>query len=368
MKEVNSLERMDEAEFIGCDIFCGAGGMSLGAELAGIMVKLAVENDEHAAQTFKINHPNAKLIEDDIRNVMPKKYMNEAPFVLFGGPPCQGFSLSNTLTRNSSNTNNSLFEEYIRFVKELNPKWCVFENVEGFRSFQNGNTVKEVTQKLNKLGYQVKSTVLRASDYGVPQDRNRFFLVGNRIGLEFEFPKALKEKVTVEDAINDLPSLENGTQKLELPYRKRATNAFAKMMRNGSKSSTQNLVSKNQDYVIDRYRYIKPGQNWKAIPDHLMKNYKDKSKCHSGIYKRLDPNRPSVVISNYRKNMLIHPYEDRGLSVREAARIQSFPDNFEFKGTLMYMQQQIGNAVPPLLAKAIFEQIILVSRNVKATK
>jgi DNA (cytosine-5)-methyltransferase 1 len=129
-----------------------------------------------------------------------------------------------------------------------------------------------------------------------------------------------------------------------------------------SKKSTQNYVSKNQDYVIERYSHIQPGENWKAIPKELMKNYANTANCHSGIYKRLHPEQPSVVIANYRKNMLIHPFENRGLSVREAARIQSFPDNFIFKGTLMSQQQQIGNAVPPLLAKAIFTQIISLTK------
>jgi DNA (cytosine-5)-methyltransferase 1 len=117
-------------------------------------------------------------------------------------------------------------------------------------------------------------------------------------------------------------------------------------------------VSKNNDYVIERYKHIKQGQNWQAIPESLMENYADKKKCHSGIYRRLSNSQPSVVISNYRKNMLIHPTQDRGLSVREAARLQSFPDTFTFHGLISEMQQQIGNAVPPLLAKAVFDRII----------
>ena len=129
-------------------------------------------------------------------------------------------------------------------------------------------------------------------------------------------------------------------------------------MRKRSKDATQNFVSKNADYIIERYKYIKPGQNWKAIPEELMSNYKDKNNCHSGIYRRLKEHEPSVVISNYRKNMLIHPLQDRGLSVREAARLQSFPDDFIFEGTIHYIQQQIGNAVPPLLAESIFRKIL----------
>ena len=134
--------------------------------------------------------------------------------------------------------------------------------------------------------------------------------------------------------------------------------AYAKMMRRGSKRSRQNYVSHNDDYVIERYHYIGQGENWRSIPAELMQNYANTANCHSGIYKRLIANEPSIVISNYRKNMLIHPYQDRGLSVREAARLQSFPDKFIFSGTLMHIQQQIGNAVPPLLAKAVFDKIL----------
>lgn len=129
-------------------------------------------------------------------------------------------------------------------------------------------------------------------------------------------------------------------------------------MRKDSKVSRQNYVSRNNDLAIERYTHIPQGGNWRDIPDWLMTNYADKSRCHSGIYRRLRANQPSVVISNYRKSMLIHPTQHRGLSVREAARIQSFPDTFIFKGPISHIQQQIGNAVPPLLAKAVVEQIL----------
>ena len=281
-------------------------------------------------------------------------------FIVFGGPPCQGFSLSNTKTRNIENPNNSLFGEFVRFVETLNPQWFLFENVEGIVSFESGETLKEIIRCFEKLNYTVKAKVMVASDYGVPQHRNRFIMVGNRLGIEFDFPEKHQEIVTVKDAIGDLPDLENGQIAESLPYKcaKHDASAYARMMRLGTKKARQNYVSRNADYVIERYSYIKQGQNWRAIPDSLMQNYANKNNCHSGIYKRLRADMPSVVISNYRKNMLIHPFQDRGLSVREAARLQSFPDNFIFKGSLMRIQQQIGNAVPPLLAKAVFEKIL----------
>jgi DNA (cytosine-5)-methyltransferase 1 len=358
-KEFN-LTKRGSSFFKAIDIFSGAGGMSVGAEMAGINVVVAVEYDKHAIATFEANHPNTLMISEDIRKVtLSDDYKN--PFILFGGPPCQGFSTSNTKTRNSENTNNSLFYEYIRQVRELTPEWFVFENVEGITSFEKGTVVDKLKVEFGKLGYKTEWKVLTASDYGVPQKRNRFFMVGNRIGVDFVFPVKQKEVITVEDAIKDLPSLENGAAFDFLNYKNTKKNSYIKLMRGKSLKAPQNYVSRNKDYVIERYKYIKPGQNWRAIPKELMDNYSDANNCHSGIYKRLDPKSPSVVIANYRKNMLIHPFEDRGLSVREAARIQSFPDSFIFKGNLSFQQQQIGNAVPPLLAKAVFEQIINLS-------
>jgi DNA (cytosine-5)-methyltransferase 1 len=345
---------------IGIDIFSGAGGLSLGAEWAGIKVLCAIEMDCHSAKTYKANHPNTNVIISDIQNTNPNEIAKKGDvFILFGGPPCQGFSTSNRKTRNDDNANNSLFREFLRFTTELYPEWILFENVEGIVNYNKGRIVENIKRSFSDLGYSISDEILYASDYGVPQHRNRFFIVGNRKNIPFVFPEKMKNIISVGEAINDLPLLNNGDVFDQLPYRKDIKPSFyAKIMRKKSKFSSQNIVSKNFDYVIERYKYIKPGQNWRAIPEHLMANYKNKNNCHSGIYKRLKIDEPSVVISNYRKNMLIHPIQDRGLSVREAARLQSFPDSFIFEGSIHYIQQQIGNAVPPLLAKAIFEQIL----------
>lgn len=342
----------------GVDIFCGAGGLSLGAEMSGIKVVLAVEKEPNAAKTFGRNHPGVKVLCENICDINPLEHVNN-PYIVFGGPPCQGFSTSNRQTRTLSNTNNSLFYEFVRFVDLLKPEWFLFENVEGIVSFNNGKTLKEIVQCFNDLGYTTNYNILYASDYGVPQHRNRFFLIGNKNGIKFDFPRKFDYVVTVNDAIVDLPDLENGQMSDSLPYKKGVIlNEYIKIIRQASQNSSQNYVSKNMDYVLERYKYIQQGQNWQAIPEELMTNYKNKKNCHSGIYKRLEASKPSIVISNYRKNMLIHPFQNRGLSVREAARLQSFPDDFVFEGSLMHIQQQIGNAVPPLLAKAVFEQIM----------
>ena len=346
----------------GIDIFSGAGGLSLGAEMAGFEICYAVEKDRSAAMTYRYNHPDTLVLENDIHNIDPLEHIQvgEHVNIVFGGPPCQGFSSSNTKTRNLKNPNNSLFEEFLRFVSVIQPDWFLFENVEGFCRFERGTLRNKVKLCFEDLGYTVSDAIVVASDYGVPQHRNRFIMVGNRHGILFQFPEKQEKAYSVIDAIGDLPELINGQMEDSMPYRCTAKEAgeYARLMREGSQTSKQNYVSRNADYVIERYKYIGQGQNWQAIPEELMTNYKDKNKCHSGIYKRLIADKPSVVISNYRKNMLIHPFQDRGLSVREAARLQSFPDRFIFKGGLMHIQQQIGNAVPPLLAKAVFEKIL----------
>lgn len=348
----------------GIDIFSGAGGLSLGAEMAGIKIRTAIEINRSAVQTFMRNHKGAEVLQGDIQEIDPKALGNDGKpiFVIMGGPPCQGFSMSNTRTRNMENQKNFLFLEFVRFVKELRPEWFVLENVWGLTNINEGKTQQMIEDCFRAIdGYdKIASKVLWASDYGVPQKRNRFFIVGNRLGIDFHFPKKHDVSYTVQDAISDLPSLQNGQMLDETAYTKPIEEAskYEQLMRQGSDMSRQNYVSKNNDLVIERYKYIGQGQNWRAIPDHLMQNYADKGRCHSGIYKRLRADQPSVVISNYRKSMLIHPWEDRGISVREAARLQSFPDTFIFEGSLMQIQQQIGNAVPPLLAKAVFQQII----------
>lgn len=352
-------------QYLGIDLFAGAGGLSVGAEMAGVSVIHAVEFNESAAKTYCHNHPNTNVICEDIRKVDPKEVIGNGfhPFIIMGGPPCQGFSMSNTMTRNMENPNNSMFKEFVRFVRELNPEWFLFENVWGLTNINNGETEKEIESCFESLGYSVKSSVLWASDYGVPQSRNRFFMVGNRLGIEFIFPSPLDYFVSVGDAISDLPVLSNGDSFESLHYTiplKKASK-YAQQMRRGCKRCKQNYVSRNNDLVIERYKHIKQGQNWSAIPEALMENYADKGRCHSNIYRRLRLDKPSVVISNYRKSMLIHPTQDRGLSVREAARIQSFPDSYYFEGPISHIQQQIGNAVPPLLAKAVIAQIINLS-------
>lgn len=346
---------------VGVEIFSGPGGMGLGARNAGINVKLAIEKNKYAAQTYLFNHKDTTVVIDDIENINEFHFeRNGQPVVLFGGPPCQGYSNSNRKTRSSTNPKNWLFKQFMKAAKMIIPDWIVIENVPGLKNMDKGFFLKRICEDLQKMGYTPNVKILNAADFGVPQKRERLFIVASREGIAFDFPlgEFKNNHITVSEAINDLPKLNNGSMEESLSYRNRASTFYAEKMRGKLRKVSQNYVSKNSDLVLDRYKYIKPGNNWQDIPDYLMGNYKDHTRCHSGIYRRLSGDKPSVVIANYRKSMLIHPTEDRGLSLREAARLQSFPDNYLFFGPLVHQQQQVGDAVPPLLAEAIFKQII----------
>jgi DNA (cytosine-5)-methyltransferase 1 len=342
------------------DVFSGAGGMSLGAQWAGIDVRVAVEIDPYAAATYSHNHPKTTVIQKDIRQTKTIEIQRRKaqPVVVFGGPPCAGFSTSNQKTRSSENNNNWLFKEYLRIIKEVQPDWVVFENVKGILETEKGLFFEKILRGINKLGYTTSHFILNAQDFGVPQSRSRLFIVGSRESIKFDTPKPTSKKpYTVMDALDDLPRLKNGDSYDALPYSKEAESKYACGLRKNRNLSPNHHVTRNAEHIIKRYKHIPQGGNWEDIPARLMKNYMDRSRCHTGIYRRLKADEPSVVIGNFRKNMLIHPTQDRGLSVREAARLQSFPDWFEFKGSIGFQQQQVGNAVPPLLAKAVFRQI-----------
>lgn len=337
----------------------------MGGEMAGISTRLAIEMHHAAFETYRHNHPHCTVLQmaaEHLQNLsLPFPADN---LIVFGGPPCQGFSTSNQRTRTASNNNNWLFKAFVAFVKRVRPAWVVFENVRGILETEGGLFARQIYNDLCKLGYSCEQGLLNAADFGVPQNRNRFFIIARLNGRAPALPKAgLAETTSVQDAISDLPILTNGADVDVLPYRSVAKSNYAKSMRGNLDYCGGHLVSKNAEHVVERYPYISPGGNWSDIPEELMGTYKDRSRCHTGIYKRLDPEKPSVVIGNFRKNMLIHPYEHRGLSVREAARLQSFPDNYEFKGTIGLQQQQVGNAVPPLLAKAVFQTIVNVHKS-----
>jgi len=351
---------------VALDVFSGAGGLSEGFAQAGFFTVASVEAHQHAVETLRRNHVRGRrypteVICEDVRLVpgarlaeICNRWGLSRPHVLMGGPPCRGFSRSNMRTRNMDNLENHLFLEFLRLVRELAPLTVVIENVADLVRFENGAVANQIRTALGEMGYEVHREILNAVHYGVPQRRSRVFFVGVAKGMAFSFPNGEGAgDITLWSAISDLPSLPNGHAVDEMPYRTPPLTAYQSQRRNARASVKNNLVSRNNDLVVERYAYIPQGGNWENIPDGLMWNYADRSRCHHWIYRRLPEDDPSITIMNYRKNMLIHPREDRGLSVREAARIQSFDDDYRFCGPLMHQQQQVANAVPPLLARAV---------------
>lgn len=364
------------------DLFCGAGGMSEGFRQAGFNVVCGIDFDKDACQTHRTNFPEAATIEGDITQLsiedieQAMKYERESVDVVIGGFPCQGFSMAGK--RWVDDPRNQLFREFVRVVDGFQPTAFVAENVVGLVSMAEGQFVREIKESFNAIGYEVEVKILNSDDYGVPQKRRRAIFIGNRVGRPIEFPLPthskegidLKSFVTVGEAIDDLPLLvegfgENQTTYVpsnNLPYQQymRGDITFEEYQANihrklnkEERTLHNHWTSKSKGMTLDRFRHIGQGQNWSALPEHL----KTKGK-YSNLYRRLDLETPSVTLTNIRKSMFIHPYEDRLLTVREGARIQSFPDHMVFEGNLGRQQQQIGNAVPPLLGYAIAKKLL----------
>jgi DNA (cytosine-5)-methyltransferase 1 len=358
---------------IAVDLFSGAGGLSEGFRAAGFHIAASVEQHVYATETQMYNHTRWKqyktrvIMENmrDANRVIAKLHSEGIHSVdaVIGGPPCQGFSRSNMRTRNRDNPNNELFRQFVDVVATLEPTALVMENVGDIALFEKGAVVDEIIAAFRSIGYYVDMAILNAVNYRVPQKRKRAFFIGMRGKMPIVFPDPYitdpAKFITVWEAISDLPKLPNGNTVDEMPYRPdaRLTAYQMKMRRNGRTTVKNNLVTKNNDLVIARYYFIPQGGNWSNIPDELMANYADKERCHSWVYHRLLENAPSVVLTNFRKNMLIHPRENRGLSVREAARLQSFSDEFVFLGGIMHQQQLVANAVPPRLAEAVAKSL-----------
>lgn len=363
----------NKAEPFGIDLFAGAGGLSLGFEQAGFKILYAIENDENAAETYRRNREDNKdLIVDKrtIHDIDPKEILKSLGCrrgdldIVIGGPPCQGFSTSNMRTRNLANPQNQLVFKFIEFVNTMQPKWFLMENVAGLDSFDDGTFKELLIKEFKNIGYLTESLLLNAVNFGVPQNRNRIFFIGNRIGHKMYFISKLKirrklKPLSVFDAISDLPRLPNGNNKDQMQYIKRGSDLseYQKEMRRGMNGKVyNNLTTKHSEIAVERFKNIKQGENLIALAKkkpELVENYKNVGNCHHWIYMRLPWKNPSVTLNNFRKNMLIHPSQNRGLSVREAARLQSFPDKYFFFGSIHYIQQQVANAVPPALCKAI---------------
>lgn len=343
------------------DLFCGCGGLSRGFELAGFEIAGGIDFNQDAIHTFNKNFKNAKglccdlsqMSEEEIRNTFGD--LSEID-VIIGGPPCQGFSAAN---RNKVNDDprNKLFFEFVKFVDMAKPKAVVIENVRGIISENNGYAKEQIYKIFEERGYRVNNKVLDASDFGVPQKRMRnFFVMLRDETFDFEKMKKVENKVTVEDAIGELYNLEQGINKKEYKLENEANSIYRKYLRSGNNTIVNHEIKYPAEIVQKRISYVKQGENWQKIPVELFDNQRNNR--HSSAYKRLNEKDVSVTIdtgnshSNY-----FHPIYNRIPTVREAARIQSFDDSFIFEGGRTAQYRQVGNAVPPLLAKALADSI-----------
>lgn len=344
------------------DLFSGAYGLLTGLIKANYNVLFSVEIDKAAVNTHHLNFPKIPIFDDDIRNLTFEKILEftegkEVDLVV-GGPPCQGFSVFgkrrfiNTKGYNpKEDDRNKLVYEYIRIVKELQPKYFFMENVKGFLSLDNGLFIKEVISAFNKIGYtNIDYNVFNTADYGVPQKRQRMLMIGNRMGEKVTFPAPShfdhptlfdESYITVGQTIMDLVDKTEDDIPNHIPL-------------------------KHKEIVAERMSYVKEGKKLviEDLPEHLLNSTRPDSTTgkvqnYSHIYKRLHRNEPSNTLVPGHNAFPIHPTLNRTLTVREAARIQTFPDSHVFCGTRQQQCIQVGNAVPPLIAEKFFEHLAL---------
>lgn len=343
------------------DLFCGAGGFSYGMEKnAQFKTVIALDNDKYAGETFKQNMPETEVIigditDDDIKKMIVKKAKKNEVNMIIGGPPCQGYSMKGKKL-GLKDPRNFLFREYLNFVKELNPDIFVIENVKGLLLASNGWFKDEIIKAIDELGYVVEYGVLNASDYGVPQARERTIFICSRHN-RVQLPKPIEsKKVTVRDAISDLAYLESGEGEFVQNYTTEALSKYQKVMREGSNKLYNHKASKHKQVAIDKLNMIPPEKGKEFLPEELLGNQKFKTTWGRLRWDEVSPTIDTRfdAASNGTNN---HPFLNRAITPREAARIQSFDDNFIFYGAKVHIRKQIGNAVPPLLAKAIADQI-----------
>ncbi len=346
------------------DLFCGCGGISEGFRLAGFNIVGGIDFNDESIKTYQRNFPKAKAICADLLQFDDSMIINQfgkaKVDVIVGGPPCQGFSSANRWQKEIEDPRNKLFFEYLRFVEVLKPKIVMIENVRGILSSNNGYAKNRIVELLNQLGYEVECNVLNASDYGVPQNRFRAFFVAtkkNKIKGKFDFSIIKKQsKVNVKDAIGELYNLKE-TEKDFTILKNTAKTEYRKYLRSESNKIFNHEIRFPAEITQKRISHVPQGGNWMDIPKKLFSN--DRHNRHSSAFKRLKEDSCSVTIdtgnahSNY-----FHPKYNRIPTVREAARIQSFNDDYVFLGSRTSQYRQVGNAVPPLLAKAVATEII----------
>lgn len=364
------------------DLFCGAGGLSEGFRQAGFHVLAGQDYDVTAGKTFSLTHSEAAFVGGTIQEVSPEQLLNAAGVkkgeidVVVGGPPCQGYSVYNH-QRGTQDPRAGLFREYLRIVKGIQPRWLVMENVTGITSIAGGKIVREIFDGMADLGYRVEMKILKAEEYGVPQERRRVFFIATRTDAPILFPEpthglGLEPFVTVWDAISDLPVRQNGEgDESGIEYAHNPQNPYQKALRGSITRVLNHSAPRLSRINEERMRYIPPGGSWRDIPVELLPPGMRKAKRsdHTKRYGR--PRKTDLACTILTKCDLhwgayIHPVQDRAITVREAARLQSFPDFFEFMGSRTEQYVQVGNAVPPLLGRRIAEALLLADKMVAA--
>lgn len=334
--------------FSAIDLFSGAGGMSLGFSMAGFNILYALDNDSACIETYNKNQGNHGHVGDIYeinKNVIEAsvKRKIEGLDVIFGGPPCQGFSVQRRGEDNDPR--NQLVMEYIRLVLEVQPKFFVMENVAGLLSIRGKTVLKELEQRCEKAGYVIHIQKLNAFDFGVPQVRKRVFIVGEKTDgpfSKFTFPDPTRPSLTTPSTVRE---------------------AISDLMMADEESIYNHRADKLSPINLERIRSITEGQGRDSLPEHLQLDCHKNNSTHRhlDVYGRMAWDKPSSTITarfdSFSRGRFGHPELDRTITLREGARLQTFPDNYVFCGTKVQAAKQIGNAVPPLLAKAIATRI-----------
>lgn len=376
------------------DLFCGAGGLTEGFRQAGFRCLYGNDSNVSAIETFQFNHREAwadlRSIEKvDARDVRRRLGIERGELsVMTGGPPCQGFSI-NAPDRFLEDPRNSLFKHYVRFLDEFKPQALVFENVPGMLSLADGHIFERVTKELQKRGYHLSAMILFAGHYGVPQERWRLLILGSleepgprhpepthyavgranfRGGRSMTFQlmpldrQRLLPMVTVADALADLPRLRMGEGGEAVVYAAEAVSKYSRALRNGDKETYNHYAGMLAPQNVARLKHIRPGGSWRDIPRDLLPKGMKRARTsdHTRRYGRLRPDGMAGTIMTKcdpHWGPVFLPDQDRALTVREAARLQSFPDCYRFLGPRVSQYEQVGNAVPVLMAKAVAQAI-----------
>lgn len=326
------------------DLFCGCGGLSYGFIEAGFNVVLGIDHWKDAILTFENTHKNAKGLVADLFNETPKEISTKTGIkkvdLIIGGPPCQGFSIAGK--RIIDDERNKLYKSFVDFVKFYKPSVFLMENVPNIVSMGQGIVKETIIKDFETLGYKVVCKVLLASEFGVPQNRRRAFFIGTKNKTEFLFPQPINQKtVSSKEAISDLTekSIIDGTK-----YKTEPKSDYQKMIRKGSNSIFNHEITNHSEQTVEIIDMVPDGGNYKNLPEHLHK-----TRNVNIAWTRLNSQKPSFTIDTGHRHHFHYKF-NRVPTVRESARIQSFPDSFIFLGSKTSQYKQVGNAVPPLLA------------------